>query len=60
MPSTKSTPQKPASSDRGRASKSGELKGDDLDKVTGGLKPIGGAYAGKSSPLSADPCEGGE
>jgi hypothetical protein len=60
MPSTKSTTKKPSPSHPpgSKASRSSELKGDDLDKVTGGMKPIGGA--GKSSPLSWDPDDGGE
>ena len=49
MPSNKSTSKKPASRG-GRAS--GELKSDDLDKVTGGVK---------AGPVkkSGDPCDGG-
>ena len=59
MPS-KSIPKKPTSSGGNRASKAGELKSQDLDKVTGGLKPIGGSFVGKTSTFTEDPCAGGE
>jgi hypothetical protein len=60
MPSSKSTPKKPAPHRGSKSSGSGELKSDDLDKVRGGMKPLGGATIGKTSTLSEDPCMGGE
>jgi hypothetical protein len=55
MPSTKSTPKRPVDSPGSKAPRSGELKGDDLDKVVGGLKSSGGPR-----PKGGDPCDGGE
>ena len=57
MPSTKSTAKKPALSRApgSKASRSSELRNDDLDKVTGGLRSTGG-----TRPKGGDPCDGGE
>ena len=60
MPSSKSKATKPATSRGSRASGPGELESEDLDKVTGGMKPIGGSYAGKTPSFTGDPCDGGE
>ena len=48
-----STHNKPA---KGR----GEIKDSELDKVSGGMKPVGGKFVGKGSTFTEDPCAGGE
>ena len=48
------------SSTQNKSAKSrGEIKDSDLDKVSGGMKPIHGGI-GKGSTFSEDPCAGGE
>jgi len=43
-----------------KPAKNSELKPGDLDKVTGGFKPVTGPTTTKPKGVIGDPCEGGQ